>query len=115
MVEAIDPDELPALREAAEVCCIDVRPPDDFERGHLPDSENVPLAAIPAHSDRLAERDPDRIVTVCAHGIASQQAARLLAAHEGIPGDRVVNLTGGIDAYDGPLAGTVEGAIGNQE
>ncbi|MFB6163117.1 MAG: rhodanese-like domain-containing protein [Halococcoides sp.] len=110
MVDAIDPDALDDFRGTDErLALVDVRSPGDFERGHLPDSENVPLGAIADHADRIAERDPDRIVTICAHGIASQQAARLLAAHESIPGDRVYNLTGGIDAWDGPLAGSVAG------
>jgi len=110
MVEALAPDALGDLRGTDEaLALVDVRSPADFERGHLPDSENVPLGAIAEHGDRIAERDPDRVVTICAHGIASQQAARLLAAHEAIPDDRVYNLTGGIDAWDGPLAGSVAG------
>ncbi|AWB28217.1 rhodanese-like domain-containing protein [Halococcoides cellulosivorans] len=106
MVAAIDPDDLPAVREDHDTLLVDVRASADFERGHIPDSENVPLGTIPEHSDAIADRDPDRIVTVCAHGIASQQGARLLAAHGGIDGDHVYNLTGGIDAWDGPVTGT---------
>jgi rhodanese-related sulfurtransferase len=79
---------------------VDIRRPNAFARGHIPGSENVPAREL---TDRVAELDgADRVVTVCPHGEASVQAARLVAAYEGVGGP-VESLRGGLEAWDGPL------------
>lgn len=80
---------------------VDVRPPAAFRRGHIPDSLNIPLSAL---TDRIEAVDgAEHVVTVCPHGEASVQAARLIAAYEGFSG-RAESLRGGLEAWDGPLA-----------
>jgi rhodanese-related sulfurtransferase len=85
---------------------VDIRNPDAFARGHIPGSENVPA---PELTDRVEELDgADRVVTVCPHGEASVQAARLVAAYEGVDGP-VESLRGGITAWEGPLEPSNDG------
>jgi rhodanese-related sulfurtransferase len=80
---------------------VDIRNPDAFAHGHIPGSENIPA---PELTDRVAELDgADHVVTVCPHGQASVQAARLVGSYEGVDGP-VESLHGGLEAWEGPLA-----------
>jgi len=75
---------------------VDIRSPSAFARGHIPDSENVPFAELTA---RIEEFDGDEaVVTVCPHGEASVQAARLIASYEGF-GGRVESLADGLEGW----------------
>jgi rhodanese-related sulfurtransferase len=80
---------------------VDIRSPDAFGRGHIPGSENVPFAELPDRVESLA--DADHIVTVCPHGKASVQAARLITSYEGTADARVESMAGGLEDWDGPL------------
>ena len=85
---------------------IDIRSPREFARGHIPGSENVPFGELP---DRIEEfADADHIVTVCPHGKASVQAARLIGSYEGTKDARVESMAGGLDAWDGEMATDTE-------
>ena len=76
---------------------VDIRGPAAFERGHIPGSENLPLEELTARVHELD--DADRIVTVCPHGQASVQAARLISAYEGCADARVESMAGGLEVY----------------
>lgn len=108
----ITPEELRSLLDEGDgtgdtdvatddVRIVDIRNPDSFARGHIPGSENVPA---PELTDRVEELDgADRVVTVCPHGKASVQAARLVGSYRGVDGP-VESLDGGLEAWDGPIA-----------
>ncbi|MFN3594891.1 MAG: rhodanese-like domain-containing protein [Thiobacillaceae bacterium] len=73
---------------------LDVREPWEFERCHIEGAVSLPMNGIPA---RLAELPRDRdIVVICHHGVRSYHVARFLD-HNGFT--RVINLTGGVDAW----------------
>lgn len=75
---------------------VDIRQPASYRRGHIPGSENIPMGALPG---RIEELDgAERVVTVCPHGKASVQAARLVASYEGFSG-RVESLAPGIEGW----------------
>ncbi|WIV68282.1 rhodanese-like domain-containing protein [Natrialbaceae archaeon AArc-T1-2] len=108
----ISTDEVHELLEADEdVCIVDIRDEQSFERGRIPDSENVPFDELPDRVEGLA--GADRIVTVCPHGKSSIQAARLIASYEGTANARVESMAGGLtewaDSYD------LEGDAGESE
>ncbi|MFB6175777.1 MAG: rhodanese-like domain-containing protein [Halobaculum sp.] len=80
---------------------VDIRSPAAFRRGHIPGSENVPFEELP---DRVASlAGADHVVTVCPHGKASVQAARLIGSFEGTTDATVESLAGGLEAWDGPI------------
>ncbi|MYL66542.1 rhodanese-like domain-containing protein [Halorubrum distributum] len=109
----IDPAELSALfderdgtaddtdgddDESEPLRIVDIRDQRAFDRGHLPDSECIPF---PELTSRIAELEgAERIVTVCPHGVASQQAAQLIGSYEGTQDARVESLRGGIEAWE---------------
>lgn len=85
---------------------VDIRPPEAFGRRHIPGSENIPGGAL---TDRIEELDgAERVVTVCPHGKASVQAARLIASYEGVDGP-VESLGCGFEGWDGPVDGRAAG------
>ena len=78
---------------------VDIRSPGEFARGHIPGSENVPFGELPDRIDELA--GADHIVTVCPHGKASVQAARLIGSYEGTKDARVESMAGGLESWQG--------------
>lgn len=79
---------------------LDVRQPKEYESGHLPGAQLIPLNELP---DRLEELDPKRTtVAYCAHGIRSRSAAALLSS-SGFK--EVHSVEGGMNAWGGLMAG----------
>jgi len=97
----ISPTEVASLVETADTRIVDIRSADAFRRGHIPGSENIPFDELPQRVESLAEAD--RIVTVCPHGQASVQAARLIGSYEGTDAARVESMHGGLTEWDGEL------------
>ncbi len=99
----ISVDELEALlAEGEDVRVVDIRQPAAFDRGHIPGSENIPFSELPQSVDRLD--GAERVVTVCPHGQASVQAARLVQSYEGLAEDaRVESLAEGITGWEGDI------------
>ena len=74
---------------------LDVREPWEYEKCKLENSRLIPMRQIPSV---LNELDPDQeIVVICHHGIRSRSVAAYLSSNEF---SKVINLTGGIDAWD---------------
>lgn len=97
--DEITPDRLKELLDRGEeVRVVDIRSPAQFHRGHIPGSENVAFHELPRRVDSLS--GSDHIVTVCPHGKASLQAARLIASYEGTSDALVESLRGGIDEWE---------------
>jgi len=72
---------------------LDVREEHEWRAGHAHGARHVPLGVLSA---RLGELPDDRpVVTMCAHGMRSARAARLLSR----AGREVYNLRGGMHAW----------------
>ena len=77
----------------AEALLLDVREPDEFAGGHIPNAVNLPLSQM---RDRYAELPASRdIWTYCGVGQRAYFATRFLAQH----GYRARNLSGGYATY----------------
>ncbi|WP_338741187.1 rhodanese-like domain-containing protein [Haloplanus salilacus] len=102
MDDEINPEEVESLLDAEDrPRIVDIRSPAEFARGHIPWSENVPFNELPDRIDEFA--DADHIVTVCPHGKASVQAARLIGSYEGTTAERIESMAGGLEAWSGDL------------
>ena len=98
----ISPEAVAELCASAEPPrIVDIRRPAAFRRGHIPGSDNIPFDRLPEQIETL--EDADHIVTVCPHGQASIQAARLINSYEGTQSARVESMHGGLTEWDGEL------------
>jgi len=97
MDDEISAEELhDLLASGADVRVVDIRSEDAFRRGHLPNSENIPFRELTGRIEELA--GADHVVTVCPHGEASVQAARLVASYEGFEG-RIESMADGVTGW----------------
>jgi rhodanese-related sulfurtransferase len=64
-VDAIGRDELIARLRKGDVVVVDVRPPEEFEAGHIEGARSIPLDEL---ERRLAELPPDREVVAYCRG-----------------------------------------------
>jgi len=94
-VEQRSPAEVRALLDAELVpVLLDVREPWEVEVCAIAGSRNLPMMQVP---DALATLDRETpIVVVCHHGVRSLQVANFLV-QSGF--EKVINLSGGIDAW----------------
>ena len=77
------------------VVLLDVREDDEWQRGHAPDAQHIPMGQVPA---RLGEIDPDaKLFVVCQAGGRSLRVSQYLARNGYAP----VNVTGGMLAWAG--------------
>lgn len=100
MVEEITPEALRERLAAGEdVQVVDIRPREQFERGHIPGAVSLPLDRFAAEIDSY-DWD-EEVVVACPIGESSVQAARLLSAYEGVPEDaRIASLAGGYREWE---------------
>ena len=97
----IAPEEVERKLEADGPVVVDIRSPAAFEQGHIPGSRNIPFGDLPDEVESLT--DADHVVTVCPHGKASVQAARLIGSYEGTADTRVDSMAGGLSEWSGDL------------
>lgn len=96
-MQQISPPELARLlleSQPDSIQLLDVREPWEYEIARLPNSLNIPMNRVPGEFGTLDPQLPT--VCICHHGMRSLQVAMFLA-NRGF--DRVLNLTGGIDAW----------------
>ncbi len=88
----IDVDELAEhLRTGARV--IDVREPEEYERGHVPGALSIPLATVPDSLDLF--RGPEPAYVICQAGGRSRRACEYVEVH----GIDAINVDGGTSAW----------------
>jgi rhodanese-related sulfurtransferase len=100
----LTPAELTRLMNSENALVVDVSPPADFEKGHVPNAKNVAMSQFdPEHKD-LAKVKDRPVAVVCRTGQTSAgAAARLVKAGF----TKVFTLAGGTAAWTGadlPLA-----------
>ncbi len=94
-MESIQPAELQRrLAEGEPLVLLDVREDEELDICRIPGSVHIPLGDLPQRHSELSSEAT--IVCICHHGRRSAMAAGFLAQAEF---KRLVNLTGGIDAW----------------
>jgi rhodanese-related sulfurtransferase len=92
-----EPSQIPAEDAISEVAdsawLLDVREPDEWNRGHAPDAHLIPMGSV---MDRIDEIPTDsRVVVICHSGYRSWQVTKYLAEN----GYDAVNVAGGMEAW----------------
>jgi rhodanese-related sulfurtransferase len=75
---------------------LDVREPNEYNSGHLPDALHIPLSQIKDRADELAKYTSRPVIVYCARGVRSSSAASALAK---LGFARVLELRGGLQAW----------------
>jgi rhodanese-related sulfurtransferase len=96
--ENISVDDAITMVEKGEVTVLDVRTPEEYNSGHIPGSELMPLQIIEGMSEEL-DKDKKYLI-VCRSGNRSQQASDILA-QKGFK--NIVNMTGGMNEWKGEI------------
>jgi rhodanese-related sulfurtransferase len=81
-------------REDAQV--IDLRGAEDYARGHLPDSRNIPLEQLAARTGEIDRLKDAPLILVCQNGVQSAKACGQL---QKLGFDKVGSLAGGINGW----------------
>jgi rhodanese-related sulfurtransferase len=89
-----EPPGAPAVQLPDDAVMVDVREPDEWERGHAPGAIHIPLADLPARVGELPEVD-GALPVMCRSGNRSGRAVQWLVAQ----GYDVVNAEGGMLAW----------------
>jgi rhodanese-related sulfurtransferase/rubrerythrin len=98
-LSAEETKKLLSEKKEGEVKLIDVREPQEYEEGHLPGAELIPLSQL---LDRIHEIDSSKTtVMYCRMGNRSSSAAALVRG-QGL--DNVYSMIGGITAWNGIVA-----------
>jgi rhodanese-related sulfurtransferase len=77
---------------------VDVREPNEFSTGHIPNATNIPLGSIAGRLSELKKFKEKPIVVCCRSGHRSAQAAAVLRKNGFVS---VHNLAGGMLAWQG--------------
>ncbi|MDT2758028.1 rhodanese-like domain-containing protein [Enterococcus asini] len=80
-----------------DLILLDVRTPSEYRGGHIAAAKNVPLNKIANYQQR--QNEP--VYVICQSGMRSKQAAKILKNK----GYDVVNVTGGMNRWNGPIRG----------
>ena len=91
-VESVPAAEWQAWVEANQATILDVREPDEWELGTLPETLKISMGEIMARIDEIDAVRP--VLVVCRSGGRSQQVARFLTSS----GFQAANMAGGMKA-----------------
>ncbi len=89
----IDVEEATAAAAAGELFLVDVRTPEEFQKGHIPGATLIPVDELRSRLDELPRGR--RIATYCQVGQRGYLATRILKQ----AGFDVVNIGGGYRTY----------------
>lgn len=94
----VNPGEATLLINREDAHIVDVREPDEYATGHLPDARNIPVAKLAERIGELEKFKDKPIIVCCASGMRSNKACAELKK-QGF--EKLFNLNGGIDAWVG--------------
>ncbi|HMA32400.1 MAG TPA: rhodanese-like domain-containing protein [Casimicrobiaceae bacterium] len=88
--------EATRLINSEDPLLLDVREPNEYNSGHLPNALHIPLSQIKDRADELAKYASRPVIVYCARGVRSSSAASALAK---LGFARVLELRGGLQAW----------------
>ena len=91
-------EEALSLWQAKEAVIIDVRTPQEYQEGHIPDAALIPLNQLESRLDEVPK--DQQVLLICRSGRRSAQGTSLLRS-KGF--DQVANIEGGMLAWRGPV------------
>ncbi|HEY3073925.1 MAG TPA: rhodanese-like domain-containing protein [Burkholderiales bacterium] len=92
----VNPTQATQLINREDALVVDVRDPGEFAAGHVLGAKNLPLARLESPGADLAKRKDRPVIVYCDGG---ERAAKAAAALKRQGFTRVVNLSGGISAW----------------
>lgn len=107
-IKQISNDELKQVLQtpSEKAMVIDVREPDEYNAGHIPEVHLLPMQQIP---DMLEGFDPSReYIFICRSGNRSQNVAMYLK-QQGLT--NITNVEGGMMFWNGDVSGGIENKI----
>lgn len=90
----VSSDEAKELIDNKEVVVLDVRTPEEFQAGHIPDATLIPVQELEGRLNELEKNDP--YLVVCRSGNRSIKASEILTS-KGFK--KIYNLTEGMNAW----------------
>lgn len=94
MYKRISIDEVNALTDNQSINVIDIRDPQSYAAGHMPDSVNINNQNAESYIETTDKNTP--LIVVCYHGNSSQPAAQYFAA-QGF--EEVYSMDGGFEVW----------------
>lgn len=94
MYKRISIDEVNILNDKQSINVIDIRDPQSYAAGHMPDSVNINSQNAESYIETTDKNTP--LVVVCYHGNSSQPAAQYFAA-QGF--EEVYSMDGGFEVW----------------
>ncbi len=95
--QEINCNQLQDLLASGDIIVLDIRSDDSYAAGHLPGATHLKVSALDEFCKR-PDRNEQKVLVYCYHGISSQSAARFL---QDAGFGKVYSLIGG---YEGWLA-----------
>lgn len=93
---ALSPTQATLLINREDAQIVDVREPDEYATGHLPESRNLPLGKLEERAGELDKFKDTPLVVVCQSGARSASACKTL---EKLGFTKAHNLDGGVAAW----------------
>lgn len=97
MEKTISNDDFNKLIQTKDVAIIDVREPDEFIAGHIPNAKNIPLSQLETRFIELAK--DTHYYVICHSGRRSELAREFLTAK----GYQTTNILGGMMEWQGAV------------
>ncbi|WLQ45211.1 rhodanese-like domain-containing protein [Streptomyces laculatispora] len=83
------------MLQAATAVLLDVRESEEWQAGHIPGAQHLPLSRLTAGAKVPGAHADSRLVLICCSGQRSQHAARLPRER----GTEAADVTGGMKAW----------------
>lgn len=94
--QEIDVSLLYEKKQQGSPTIIDVRTPEEFAAGHVPNAQNIPLDTLEKRYNELTPHKESEIFLICASGRRSQKATEILSA-KGFT--HAINVAGGTSGW----------------